>query len=147
MRTLHTDYTDMIDQLATTEAQLDALRRELADEQARNVTLQRRIDSLTAVVDTGDESDVAKRAMLHNLRTNRAAIVAQINDDLPQWLWLDEMIAAAVNQVAGRNAPDSRFEDVCQQVESRVQWTAQVNLMIDGQVVFRVLSDAVSFAE
>lgn len=141
------DYMDLTDELATVQAQVDALRRELADEQSRNVTLQRRVDSLTGVVDTGDETDAAKRAMLQNLRTNRAAIVAQINDDLPKWVWLDEMIAAAVNEVAGRNAPDSHFEAVCQQVEARVQWTAQVNLMIDGQVVFRVLSEPVSFAE
>ena len=147
MRTLDTDYMDITDELATAQAQLDALRRELADEQARSVLLQRRVDSLTAVVDTGDETDAAKRAMLQNLRTNRAAIVAQINADLPRWIWLDEMIAAAVNEVAGRNAPDPQFEAVCQQVEARVQWTAQVNLMIDGQVVFRVLSEPVSFAE
>ena len=144
---MNTAYADLTDELATAQAQLDALRRELADEQARNVTLQRRVDSLTAVVDTGDETDAAKRAMLQSLRTNRAAIVAQINADLPRWIWLDEMIAAAVNEVAGRNAPDSHFEAVCQQVEARIQWTAQVNLMIDGQVVFRVLSEPVSFAE
>lgn len=144
---LRSEYSDLTDLLAQAQDQRDALVKELAEAQARISTLQRRVDAMTNVVDTGDESDPIKAAMLNHLRQQRASLTEMVSEELRDFIWMDEVVSAGVRAVLDDDAPDEDFEAQCIEIEKRLHWVALIGVVLDDEVIFRVLSDTVSFAK
>ncbi len=141
------EYNRLTDALATAQAERDAAVRALADEQARVVTLQRRVNAMEFAETTVTAHDPVKAAMVSYFTEHRAALLAQMSEELRDFIWMDEVVSAGVRAVLSDAAPDEDFEAQCVEIEKRLHWVALVSVVMDGDVVFRALSNTVSFGE
>lgn len=141
------EYNRLNDALATVQAERDAAVRALADEQARVVTLQRRLQGIETPETTVTAADPVKAAMVSFFQQHRASLMAQMSAELRDFIWMDAVVSAGVRAVLSDDAPDEDFEAQCVAIEKRLHWVAQVGVVMDGDVIFRAVSAPISFVE
>lgn len=147
MSALASEYQRIADALAAEQARTTALTRELADVQQKVTTLRRQVQAMEFAETTVSAPDPVKAAMVGYLSQHRARLVTQMSVELRDFIWMDEVVSAGVRAVLNDDAPDEQFETQCIEIEKRLHWVALVSVVMDGDVVFRALSNTVSFSE